>query len=213
MKKLTGFLCGILLGLAPAAWCGPVTAAPELPRSPMVEATAKPGEGAPHAHKGAQEKPYLIGASDLLDVSVWGEQGLSRQVSVRTDGFISLPLIGDIAAVGKTPAQLQKDVETALMKYLKEPHCAIIVVEPRSKRFYVEGLVAHPGFFLLDRDLYLSQAISLAGGFTEWADRGSIVIMRIEDGKQKRIRANYNRIIKGKSPDVQILPGDTIIVP
>jgi len=161
----------------------------------------------------AEEKPYIIGPSDLLEVSIWGEPALSRQVTVRTDGFISLPLTGDIAALGKAPSQLQKDIESALMKFIKDPHCAVIVVEPRSKRFYVEGQVTRPGFFLLDRDIFLTQAISLSGGFAEWADKGSIVILRNEGGTQKRIEADYTKIVKGKRPDIQIQPGDTFIVP
>lgn len=220
MKKIVGCLVVVILAVASAACSGIAGGAPEIAKQTQVAAQTAPGTAQPapeaanpQASPAPQEKPYRIGASDLLDVSVWGEQSLSRQVTVRTDGFISLPLVGDIAAEGKTPSQLQKDIETSLMKYIKDPHCAIIVVEPRSQRFYVEGQVTRPGFFLSDRDMYLTQAISLAGGFTEWADRGGIIILRKEEGKQKRLLADYSRIVKGKTPDVRILPGDTIIVP
>jgi polysaccharide export outer membrane protein len=161
----------------------------------------------------AQEARYSIGASDLLEISVWGEQNLTRQVTVRNDGFISLPLAGDILAAGKTPPQLKKDIETILTKYIKDPRCAVIVIEPRSKRFYIQGQVTRPGQYTLDQDLYLTQVIPLAGGFTEWADQGDIVILRIEGDKKTRLYVDYKKILKGKVEDILIKPGDTIIVP
>jgi len=161
----------------------------------------------------ALESAYLIGASDLLEISVWGEQNLSRQVSVRTDGFISLPLVGDIEAAGKTPAQLKADLESGLSKFVKDPRCAIIVLEPRSKRYYVQGQVARPGQYTLDQQLTLTQVIPIAGGFTEFADEDDIVILRGEGEQKVRLEIDFNRIIKGKAEDVPIKPGDTIIVP
>jgi polysaccharide biosynthesis/export protein len=161
----------------------------------------------------AQEASYTIGASDLLEISVWGEQNLSRQVTVRNDGFISMPLAGDILAAGKTPPQLKKDIESILMKYIKDPRCAVIVIEPRSKRFYIQGQVVRPGQYTLDQDLFITQVIPLTGGFTQWADQGDIVILRIEGDKKIRLNVDYKKIIKGKTEDVPIKPGDTIIVP
>jgi polysaccharide export outer membrane protein len=168
---------------------------------------------AAQAPAAVQAKAYLIGPSDVLDISVWGEAALSRQVTVRTDGFISLPLVGDIAAVGKSPSQLQKSIEYSLTRFIKDPRCAVIVVEPRSKRFYVEGQVVRPGFFLLDQEMNLTQAISLAGGFTQWADKNNIVILRTMDGGQVRIKADYARIVKGKDRNIAVHAGDTIIIP
>jgi polysaccharide export outer membrane protein len=161
----------------------------------------------------ALESAYLIGASDLLEISVWGEQNLSRQVSVRTDGFISLPLVGDIEAAGKTPPQLKADLEARLSKFVKDPRCAIIVLEPRSKRYYVQGQVTRPGQYTLDQQLTLTQVIPIAGGFTEFADEDDIVILRGEGEQKVRVEIDFNRIIKGKAEDVPIRPGDTIIVP
>jgi polysaccharide export outer membrane protein len=161
----------------------------------------------------AQEASYSIGASDLLEISVWGEQNLTRQVTVRNDGFISLPLAGDILAAGKTPPQLKKDIETILTKYIKDPRCAVIVIEPRSKKYYIQGQVNQPGQFTLDRYLSITQAIPIAGGFTQWADEDNIVILRTEGDKKTRLEVDYNKILKGKIEDVPIKPGDTIIVP
>ncbi|HQI02225.1 MAG TPA: polysaccharide biosynthesis/export family protein, partial [Deltaproteobacteria bacterium] len=151
--------------------------------------------------------------SDLLEISVWGEDNLSRQLAVRSDGYISLPLAGELMAAEKTPAQLQMEIETILAKYIKEPHCAVIVREPRSKRFYVQGQVAQPGEYILDHDMTLTQVVSRAGGFNQWADTGNIVVLRTENKKQKRINVNYNKIIKGKIDNIVILPGDTVIIP
>jgi polysaccharide export outer membrane protein len=161
----------------------------------------------------ALESTYLIGASDLLEISVWGEQNLSRQVTVRSDGFISLPLVGDVEAAGKTPPQLKADLESGLSKFIKDPRCAVIVLEPRSKRYFVQGQVTRPGQYTLDQQLTLSQVIPIAGGFTEWADEGNIVILRAEGEKKIRMEVDFSRIIKGKAEDVPIKPGDTIIVP
>jgi len=161
----------------------------------------------------AQKPSYIIDSSDLVEISVWGEEGLSRQVTVRTDGYVSLPLVGDILASGKSPSVLQHDIEKSLSKYIKDPRCAVIILEPRSKRIYVEGQINAPGQFILDRDLFITQVISLAGGFSEWADKGSIVILRYEDKKRLRQIVNYKRIVKGKDQDVLLKPGDTIIVP
>ncbi len=161
----------------------------------------------------AQGASYLIGPSDLLEISVWGEDNLSRQLAVRSDGYISLPLAGELMAADKTPAQLQKEIETILMKYIKEPHCAVIVREPRSKRFYVQGQVARPGEYILDHDMTLTQVISTAGGFNQWADTDSIVVLRTENKTQKRINVDYNKIIKGKIDNIFIQPGDTVIIP
>jgi polysaccharide biosynthesis/export protein len=161
----------------------------------------------------AQGASYLIGPSDLLEISVWGEDNLSRQLAVRSDGYISLPLAGELLAADKTPAQLQKEIETILAKYVKEPHCAVIVREPRSKRFYVQGQVAQPGEYILDHAMTLTQVISRAGGFNQWADTGSIVVLRSEKNEQTRINVDYNKIIKGKRENILIQPGDTVIIP
>jgi polysaccharide biosynthesis/export protein len=161
----------------------------------------------------AQESAYLVGASDVLEISVWGEQNLSRQVTVRTDGFISLPLIGDIEAAGKTPPQLKFELESKLSRFIKDPRCAVIIIDPKSKRYYVQGQVTHPGQFTLDQSLSLTQVIPIAGGFTQWADEGNIVILRTVGDKRQRINVDYKKILKGKVEDVPIKPGDTIIVP
>jgi polysaccharide biosynthesis/export protein len=161
----------------------------------------------------AQEASYLIGPSDQLDITVWGEETLSRQVMVRSDGFISMPLVGDLMAADKTPPQLQKEIETILKKFIKEPHVAVIVKEPRSKRFYVQGQVNQPGEYILDRAMTIAQAITRAGGFNQWADSGSIVVLRALKTGQIRLVVDYSKVIKGSGENIMIMPADTVIVP
>jgi polysaccharide biosynthesis/export protein len=161
----------------------------------------------------AADANYIIGESDSLDISIWGEQTLSRQITVRPDGLISLPLIGEVKADGKTPVELQGIIQQSLSKFIKDPKCVVIVLDPKSKQVYVDGQVMNPGQFILDKDIYFSQIISLAGGFTEWANKGSIIILRTEGGKRVPIKADYNKIVKGKIPDIKLMPGDTIVVP
>ncbi|HNY65401.1 MAG TPA: polysaccharide biosynthesis/export family protein [Deltaproteobacteria bacterium] len=161
----------------------------------------------------ASEASYTIGPSDQLEISVWGEENLSRQVVVRSDGFISLPLVGDLLAEGKTPPQLQREIETILAKYIKQPHAAVIIREPRSKRFYVQGQVNQPGEYILDKAMTITQVITRAGGFNQWADTGGVVVLRNQKEGQVRLPVNYNKIIKGAHENILIQPGDTVIVP
>ncbi|MCK7488804.1 MAG: SLBB domain-containing protein [Anaerotruncus sp.] len=114
---------------------------------------------------------------------------------------------------GKTPPKLKSELESRLSKYIKDPRCAIIVLEPRSKRYYVQGEVTRPGQYTLDQELYLTQIIPIAGGFTQFADKGSIIIIRAEGEKKIRMEIDYKKILKGKNEDVPIKPGDTIIIP
>ena len=114
---------------------------------------------------------------------------------------------------GRHLPNLNPNLSPGLSKYIKDPRCAVIVLEPRSKRYYVQGEVTRPGQYTLDQELYLTQVIPIAGGFTQFADKGSIVIIRTEGDKKIRMKVDYKRILKGKNEDVPIKPGDTIIVP
>jgi len=201
MKKISLILSILVLALASSACAAPEGALGDAKKTAETKAAPAPAA--------VQERPYLIGPSDVLDISVWGEAALSRQVTVRTDGFISLPLVGDIAAVGKSPSQLQKGIENSLMKFIKDPHCAVIVVEPRSKRFYVEGQVVRPGFFLLDQDMNLTQAISLAGGLRSGPTKTALssCAARMADRYASRpITAGSSRAKTGISRFMRVIP-------
>jgi len=158
---------------------------------------------------------YVIGVEDVLFVSVWKNPDLSREVPVRPDGKITLPLIDDISAVGLTPSQL-KDVLTERWKsYITGPEVSVIVTQVNSLKVYMVGEVAKPGILQLKSRTRLLQALSLAGGFTSFADRSKIVVMRNNGSGETRLEFNYKKILSGDRPSDNIFlkPGDTVIVP
>ncbi len=158
---------------------------------------------------------YIIGPTDILEIQVWREPALSRTVPVRPDGKITLPLLDDVQAAGLTPLELKTKLETRLAKFINNPKVSVSVQEINSKKIYVVGQVNTPGEYPLRHNMTVMQALSLAGGLAEWADAKNIVIIRKEKGKQKRIKFNYKKVLKGKDLDKNIFlrPGDTIIVP
>lgn len=158
---------------------------------------------------------YVIGVSDVIEVQVWKEPDLSKTQAVRLDGRISLPLLGDIDAAGKTTSQLAKLIEKELKKVVADPVVTVMVGESKSRRYYIIGQIASPGEFPLDYPLTLSQAIARSGGFLEWADKSEISVIRHEKGEKKIFKFNYDSFVKGKNleQDVLIAPGDTIVIP
>ncbi len=159
---------------------------------------------------------YTIGTEDLLSINVWKEPEVSRIVPVRPDGKISLPLVGDMDAVGLTPKQLQANLTRALQSYIANPEVTVIVQEVRSLKFNVLGEVAHPGSFNLSKPTTVLDALALAGGFREFAKTSKIYVLRVRpDGSQVRIPFNYKDVIKGGrlEQNVELEARDTIIVP
>jgi polysaccharide export outer membrane protein len=158
---------------------------------------------------------YVIGAQDVLDVSVWKEQEISRIVPVRPDGKISLPLLNDVQAAGLTPAQLAAQITDSLKKYVTNPQVTVIVTTINSQRVYILGEVTRPGAFPLLPNMTVLQALSSAGGFTQFAREKSIYVLRTEDGKQVKHPFNYKDVVNGKNSDQNIVlkAGDTIVVP
>jgi len=159
---------------------------------------------------------YLIGSGDILEITTWKEPDFSKEeVLVRLDGMITFPLIDDIQAKGQTPMQVKNNIETRLADYVESPVVTVTVRSSASKRFYILGEVVNTGEYPIVKGLTVLQAFALAGGFTEWASKKEILLMRNEDGKEKIFRVNYKDIIKGKdfSQNIKIQPDDTIIVP
>jgi polysaccharide export outer membrane protein len=158
---------------------------------------------------------YVIGAQDVLDVNVWKEPDVSRTVPVRPDGKISLPLLNDVQAAGLTPAQLAAQVTDSLKKYVTNPQVTVIVTVINSQRVYILGEVTRPGAFPLIPGMSVLQALSSAGGFTQFAKVKSIFVRRFENGKEEKFPFNYREVIGGKKPEQDILlkAGDTIVVP
>jgi len=160
---------------------------------------------------------YIIGPEDVLDITVWKNTDLSKTVQVRPDGRISLPLIGDVAAVSRTSAQLTEEISTRLKAYMENPTVSIVVKEVNSYAIFVLGEVVKPGRYPLKSKTTLLQAVTLASGFTPVASRNKIVIFRFaKDGEPlMKIKASYDDIVlrDGINQNIELKPGDTIVVP
>lgn len=158
---------------------------------------------------------YKIGKGDILEIIAWKEEDFTREVFVRMDGKISFPLLDDIQAAGRTTMQVKNEIEIKLKEFIENPIVTVILKSPMSQKFYILGEVLNTGEYQLVKKLTILQAFALAGGFTEWASKNEIILLRNENGIDKLIRVNYKNIIKGKdlSQNVSIKVNDTIIVP
>jgi polysaccharide export outer membrane protein len=162
------------------------------------------------------QQDYLIGAGDILEITTWKEPDFSREeVLVRLDGKLSFPLLNDVQGAGLTTVELKRVIEKGLKDYVSNPVVTVNVRSPLSKRFYILGEVVHTGEYPLVKHLTVLQAFALAGGFTEWASKKEIILLRNEDGKDKIYRINYKEITKGEdfSQNIKLKADDTIIVP
>jgi len=162
----------------------------------------------------ALPKDYVIGAEDVLNVVFWSAKELSAEVLVRPDGKISLPILNDLSAAGMTPEQLAAAIAKAATKFVRDPSATVIVKAVNSRKVYVVGEVARPGPFPLGSEMNVLQAIGEAGGFLEHAKKGDVVIVRRENGQERRYKFNYNDVVRGKNlaQNIRLLPGDTILV-
>ena len=159
---------------------------------------------------------YQIGVGDILEITTWKEPDFSREnVLVRTDGKISFPLLNDFPAAGLSPIELKYNIEVGLKSYVSNPVVTVHIVDPISQKFYILGEVMRTGEYPLVKHLTVLQAFALAGGFTEWASKKEIILLRHEGGKDKIFRINYKDITKGKdfSQNLKLRVDDTIIVP
>jgi polysaccharide biosynthesis/export protein len=158
---------------------------------------------------------YVIGPSDVLSIVYWREKDLSSDVTVRPDGNISLPLLNDIHAAGLTPAQLRDRLTEAARRYVEDPNVTVVVHEINSRKVFVTGEIANPGEYPLMGPTTVLQLIAVAGGLRDYADGKKILIVRPENGKQVTYRFNYKDAAAGKGlrQNIELKPGDTIIVP
>lgn len=163
----------------------------------------------------ADSDRYIIGPEDILYIHVWKEETLTRTVSVRIDGKISIPLIDDIQAAGLTPLKLKDILTEKLKEFVESPNVSVIVMEANSFKVYVSGQIRTPGVYRLRSETSVVQIIPMAGGFTDWANTKKIIIIRKENGKERRFTVNYKKIVDGDDPASNIIlkAGDTIIVP
>ena len=177
------------------------------------QAEEKPAQGARGNHS---DSSYIIGADDVLAINVWKEPEVSRSVPVRSDGKISLPLVGELTAGGQTPLQLEQESGKRLASYISEPEVTVIVQESKSQRINIMGMVVRPGAYLLTGSATVLDAVAMAGGFKDFAKQKAIYVLRQNaDGTQTRLAFNYKEVIKGHNPDqnVRLQPRDTVVVP
>jgi polysaccharide export outer membrane protein len=158
---------------------------------------------------------YLIGAEDVLAVQFWREPDMSGDVTVRPDGKITLPLIGEINAVGKKPEVLRDDVQKAADRFLADANVSVIVKQINSRKVFITGQVTKPGEFPLAGPRTVLQLIAQAGGLTEYAEGSKITVMRVEQGQTRVFRFNYKDVSKGRAleQNIELKPGDTVVVP
>lgn len=167
----------------------------------------------PAAGAGVDAARYVIGAEDSLQITVWKEPSLSGTIPVRPDGRISLVLVGDLPAAGRTPMQLADDITVKLKKYIQDPNVSVLVMTVNSQKIFLVGEVGHVGPVMMSAGMTALQAISAGGGLTPYANSKKIYILRNENGKQQKIPFNYKQALKGEVQGPELKPGDTIVVP
>lgn len=157
---------------------------------------------------------YVIGPGDVLSIKVWQNEELSVTVPVRTDGMISVPLLDDVQAQGKTALELKETLTEGFKKYVRTPDVTVIVGQINSKRVSVVGQVASPQSIALQVDMRVVDAIAIVGGFSTFANQKNVKILRPEGGRVLTYRFNYKSYLKGENPENNILleAGDTIVV-
>jgi len=193
---------------------GPTTVLHAQAQNPAPDA-AKPVAPAASSPVAPNDPDYKIGPQDVLTINVWKEPDVSREVPVRPDGKISLPLLNDVEAAGLTPMQLANSLTESMKKFISSPQVTVIVKEINSRRVYVIGEVVRAGTFPLLPKMTVLQIVSSCGGFTQFANPKKIYVLRTKDGKQTKIPFNYKEVVNGKNPEqnIELQPGDTVVVP
>jgi polysaccharide export outer membrane protein len=184
------------------------------PAAGVPAAVTKPAATAAETAIVNDARDYKIGPEDLLDISVWKNPELSRTVPVRPDGKVSLPLVNDIQASGLTPTALRQQLIERLSEFIPAPEVAVIVREVHSMKVAVVGSVKTPGRYELKSAATVLEMIALAQGFTDFAARDRVVVLRQENGETKRIPFNYRKVAAGdEQSNLVVQPGDIIVVP
>ena len=186
--------------------------------------TAEPAAAPPQQSQAAQARAarsaagggsYEIGPEDLLEISVWREKDLQREVLVRPDGWLTFPLVGNIRAAGKTPQELQAEMSARLKKYIPDPVITVTVLKAQGLKVFVIGRVDKPGEYVVGRYVDVLQALSLAGGLTPFANERAIRILRRQGGKEIVIPFNYREVSRGQNleQNIRLQSGDVVMVP
>ena len=164
----------------------------------------------------AQQLPdYSLHPGDEIEVSVWKEVDLQRKVIIRPDGKFAFPLTGEIIAVGRSAATVQSEIEEKLKAYIPEPVVTVSVTGIAGNQIYVIGQVTKPGAYVMNPQINILQALSLAGGMTPFAATNDIIVIRSAKGSQRVLQFQYSDVSKGRSLDQNVLleSGDVVVVP
>jgi len=202
---LAGFSCAQVQAHSPADG--------QLPDPQAVVAVAQPPALSPNK---PHDDSFVIGNDDVLSINVWKEPDVSRSIPVRSDGKISLPLVGEVQATGRTPLQLEQEITSKLRNYIAEPEVTVMVQQINSEKFNILGQVEKPGSYSLTNGATVLDAIAAAGGFKDFAKlKGVYVLRQNASNGESRIAFNYKDVIKGKHPEqnIKLEPRDTIVVP
>ena len=158
---------------------------------------------------------FYLGPEDVLEISVWKDEALTKEAVVRPDGMVSFPLIGQIRAAGRTVEDLQREIQRKISRYVPDAPVTVMVLKIGSPKVYVVGKVNKPGVYVMGSFLRVMQALAMAGGTTTFADRDDIMVIREEKGTQRFIKFNYDKVASGKDlhKNIPLKPGDTLVVP
>ncbi len=195
-------LVWLLLGLALMAGLG---CAPQM--NTTVEAQAAAAQ--------VVEDKYQLGPEDVIEVSVWKEPDLTKQLAVRPDGKISYPLIGEVQVAGKTVKQVREEISKRLEKFVTDAQVTVILLKTQNYKIYVVGKVNKPGEFVVGRPANVMQALAMAGGLTPFASPGKIIVIRRSGNNEQTFPFDYKSVAKGEFLDqnITLLPGDVVVVP
>lgn len=198
----------------------PVTALPgfrfsRLGALAVLGAAALVAVVSPSRAQSQQPADYLLHAGDKVEVSVWKEADLQREVIVRPDGKFTFPLTGEIVAQGRTVSQIRADIESKLVKFIPEPVVTVSVTGIEGNRIYIIGQVNKPGSYVMNPQINILQALSLAGGATPYAALNDIIVIRGAGAAQKTLNFRYNDVSRGRSleQNTQLESGDVVVVP
>lgn len=225
MVAFLNFRLASLLVLIGILWLG-VACAAQPPATAQAPAAAQPRAAQPPATqpRAGQQPPaappsaggdYEIGPEDVLEISVWKEKDLQREVLVRPDGWLTFPLVGNIKAAGKTAHELEQEIRLRLRKYIPDPVVTVSVTKIQGLKIFVTGRVSKPGEFMVGRYIDVLQALTLAGGLTPFAKESQIKVLRREGNKEIVIPFNYSEVKSGKrlEQNIKLRSGDVVVVP
>jgi len=158
---------------------------------------------------------FFLGPGDVLEISVWKNEDLTKQVVIRPDGRISFPLIGDVVAEGHTVEELREALRKKIETYVPDAPVAVMLLQVTSPKVYVVGKVAKPGIYVMEEPMRVMQVLAMAGGMTPFADKDQILIIRKSKVRQETSQFNYSQVARGKDLEQNIFlkPGDTVVVP